>query len=381
MAPNSMGVWSADVPLSPGSTVAYYYWVELSQPYHDMGLAVKAFAHLDPRNRQLITDGLSETLEGLLESELSELIGVRSVFSVPAVNDEQSLWVGTLNLESDGPYQLDTTVAYRGGHTESINGQMFMVDQTPPTTDVALNLDAPGMNAGMYMREDGTYVATALMPGEASLTVSTAGATSNEADGAAGYIFQLARLDGAGNPGTWNPVVKSDLMPLDLEKLLTDPASVLPMTGGAPIEMLIRNSEGGALMGRYALRAVGVDTLLNVDSSRGPGVTVELVPAASDVAMVTSIQSDFDGNGMIEGLEMQYTSGDVVIFSNSLVELTVHIAERTVHPLASVAIEFQLPGGDWQPIGAFSADQLTGAMQGDEFSFSLPIPDIPRSAG
>ena len=130
-------------------------------------------------------------------------------------------------------------------------------------------------------------------------------------------------------------MVKSDLMPLDLEKLLTDPASVLPMTGGAPIEMLIRNSEGGALMGRYGLRAVGVDTLLNVDSSRGPGVVVELVPAASDVALVTSIQSDFDGNGMIEGLEMQYTSGDVVIFSNSMVELTVHIAERTVHPLAS----------------------------------------------
>ena len=87
MAPNSMGVWSVDVDLSPGSTVAYYYWVELSQPYHDLGLAVKAFAHLDPRNRQLITDGLSETLEGLLESELSELVGVRSVFTVPEVNE------------------------------------------------------------------------------------------------------------------------------------------------------------------------------------------------------------------------------------------------------------------------------------------------------
>ena len=200
MDDNGMGLWSTTVPLSPGSTVSYYYWVELSQPYHDSGLTVTAFAHLDPRNRQITTDGLSDAIEGLLESELTEFSSPRSVFSVPAVDELQSLWVATLNLD-DGPYQLDTTVTYRGGHTDSINGQMFTVDQTPPTTDVSLNLNAPGMNAGMYDRGDGTYVATALMSGEASLTVSTQGATSNEADGAAGYIFQFARLDGAGNPG------------------------------------------------------------------------------------------------------------------------------------------------------------------------------------
>ena len=113
----------------------------------------------------------------------------------------QSLWVATLNLESDGAYQLDTLVTYRGGHTDPINNQMFTVDRTPPTTDVALTPNAPGMNAGMYMRPDGTYVATALMPGEASLTVSTTGATSNEADGAAGYIFPVGSVGWRGQPG------------------------------------------------------------------------------------------------------------------------------------------------------------------------------------
>ncbi len=373
MTPNSMGVWSVDAALSPGSTVAYYYWVELAQPYHDSGLTIKAFAHLDPHNRQLITDGLSETLEGLLESDLSELKNVRSVFSVPAVDDLQSLWVAALDLDADGPYQLDTTVVYRGGHTDPINGQMFIVDRTPPTTDVALNPN----DAGVYMRDDGTYVATGPMPGAASITVSTKGASANEPDGAAGYIFQFAQLDGAGNPGTWNPVLKPDLLPLYLETLLIDPASVLPMTGGGPIEMLIRNSEGGALMGTYGLRAVGVDSLLNVDSSRGHGVVVNFVPPDADVAMVTAVQSDFDGNGAIEGLEMQYTSGDVAVFSDSMVELIVNMRQRTAHPLKSIVLEFQLPGGDWQPIGMFGADQLASTMRGDELSVALPVPDFP----
>ena len=359
MASDNMGGWSVDVALRPGDTVAYYYWVELSQPYHDTGLTVTAFAHLDPRNHQLITDGLSETIEGLLESELSELKNVRSVFSVPAVNNLQSLWVATLPLDTDGAYQLDTTVVYRGGHTDSVNGQMFTVDRTPPTADVALNPNAPGMNAGLYMHPDGSYVATGLMPGEASLTVSTVGATSNEPDGT-GYLFQLAKLDSAGNPGSWNPVVKPDLFPLDLAKLLTNPASVLPLTGGGPIEMLIRNSEGGALMGAYGLRAVGVDSLLNVDSSRGPGVVVNFVPPDADVALVTSVQSDFDGNGAIEGLEMQYTSGDVLIFSNSLANLTVYIKERTAHPLVSIVVEAHVDG-DWHELHKFEGDQVMGA--------------------
>ena len=56
---------------------------------------------------------------------------------------------------------------------------------------------------------------------------------------------------------------------------------------------------------------------------------VDIVPPDPDIALVTSVQSDFDGNGVIEDLEMQYTSGDVVVFSDSIVELTVYV--RTAH--------------------------------------------------
>ena len=381
MDPGDGGVWSADVALTPGSTVSYYYMITLSKPYiiDPMGgIAIAApFPFIDPRNRQVMTGGLMQAFDPLLSSELGAMDpGVRSVFSVPEVNQQQSLWVGTFDFadDPDGEYTLDVDVSYHGGHTDDITGKMFTVDRTAPTADVALDENAPGMNASMYMREDGTYVATGPMPGAASLTVSALPGATTET---AGYLYQLALLDSAGYPGTWNPVVTADLLPLNLEKLLNDPTSVLPLTGGGPIEMLIRNSQGGALIGTYGLRAVGIDSLLNMDSGRGHDVVVDLVPPDPDIALVTSVQSDFDGNGVIEGLEMQYTSGDVAVFSDSMVELTVYMRQRTDHPLASVAIELQIPGGGWQPIGMYGADQLVGVMQGDELSVTLPVPDIP----
>ena len=379
MARSSMGVWSADVALSPGANVSYYYMVELAKPYVDPigGIAIRKFPFIDPRNRQLNTSGLSQAIEGLLQSELVTLDpGIRSVFSVPGVDYQQSLWVGTVPLAADGAYQLDVNVSYRGGYQESIAGKMFYVDQTPPTTDVALNLGAPGHNAGLYMREDGTYVATGPMPGEASLTVSLAGATSNEPDGAY-YLYQLAKLDGAGYPGAWNPVIAADLLPLDLETLITRPGSVLPLTGGGPVDMLIRNSAGGGILGTYGLRAVGIDSLLNMDSGRGPGVVVDIVKPDPDIAEISYVSADFDGNGAIEGLEMQSAAGDIAVFSDSLVTLTVDIVERTPHPLASIALEFQIPGSGWQPIGMYGADQLAATMAGDQMMVTLPVPDFP----
>ena len=380
MTRDDMGVWSADVALSPGAHVSYYYMIELSKPYIDPmgGIAIPRLPFLDPRNRQVRTDGLSQTIENLTTLErggISE--GLRSVFKVPAVDHQQSLWVGTLPLAADGAYQLDVNVSYLGGHQENITGKTFYVDQTAPTADVGLSLDAPGSNAGLYMRDDGTYVATGPMPGEASLTVSIPGATSNEPDGA-GYMFQLALLDESGYPGAWNPVITADLLPLNLDKLLNNPASVLPLTLGSPIDMLIRNSAGGGLLGTYGLRAVGIDSLLNMDSGRGPGVVVDLVPPDPDVAMVSSVTADFDGNGAIAGLETQSTAGDVVVFSDSIVTLTVDVVERTDHPLVSIVIEVEMPGVGSQPVAMFSGDQLTTVMMGDQLPpVTLPVPDIP----
>ena len=298
------------------------------------------------------------------------------MFDVPEVNHKQSLWVAPLALDGDdGAYTLEVNVSYHGGYQEPPITAMFTVDRTPPTATVSLDPDAPGHNAGMYSPADGLYVATAPMPGAASLTVSISSTTSNEPDGAA-YLYQLAKLDVAGNPGTWNPVVAVDLLALDLAKLIADPGSVLPLTAGGPVDMLIRNSEGGALSpGTYGLRAVGIDSLLNMDSGTGRDLVLELVPPDPDILEVTSVHADFNGDGAIGADEMQSTAVDVVVFSDSLVTLMVDVIESTRHGVKSVAIEVEMPGVGSQQVAMFSGDQL--AALGSHFPVTLPVPDIP----
>ena len=366
------GVWSAAAALTPGK-VSYYYRITLAEPHQDMFInrPIQVFPIPDPRNLQMESGYVEQSIIALLEGGIDALAtldpGLRSTFTVPAVDDHsQSLWVGKLDFPADGMYQLDVAVEYSSGSTDALTGKMFTVDRTAPSADTAVHLDNPGENIGMYMRDaDGIYVATALPdPGKASLNVS---ATPIDDSDLETYLYQFARLDDAtGTPGTWNPMLTVDLQ-----------AQALDLTGGFPltlehhVQMLVRSESGSDLdYGMYGLRVVGIDNILNADSSRGPGVVLELVPPDPDVALVTSVQSDFDGNGAIEGLEMQSTSGDVVVFSDSVVDLTVYMSQRTAHPLKSIALEFQLPGGDWNPIGAFGPEQLAATMQGDELSVS-----------
>ena len=382
------GVWSAEAALTPGSKVSYYYRVTLAQPYQDMFInkPIRVFPIPDPRNLQVeIGYAALQAYVTFLNEGIDSLDtldpGMRSTFTVPAVDDDsQSLWVGKLDFPADGMYQLDVSVEYSSGSTDELTGKMFTVDRTAPTADTMVHLDTPGENIGMYLRDkDGVYVATALPdPGGASLNVT---ATPIDDSDLEAYLYQFARLDDTtGTPGTWNPMLTVDLQAPDLMKLFSSPASVVPLTSRPPhhVQMLVRSGTGNDLdYGTYGLRVVGIDNILNADSSSGPGVVLNLVPPDPDVALVTSVQSDFDGNGTIEGLEMQRTSGDVVVFSDSMVELTVSMRHRTEHPLTSVVIEFQLPGGDWQTIGMFGADQLVGVMQGHELPVTLPVPDFP----
>ena len=379
MVRGDMGVWSADAVLTPGSTVSYYYMIELAAPYHDPmgGFTIAKFPLVDPRNRQVKTTGLLAALDSIASSEfgLDTFSGVRSVFTVPEVSESQSLWVGRLDFAADGAYSLDVAVQYESGATDELTDKMFTVDRTPPTADVTLTPDAPGENAGMYLRDDGIYIATAL-PVEGAASLNLAAIPIDDSDLAA-YMYELARLDAAGNPGAWNPAITADLLPLDLVTLLTNPGSILPLTYGPPhqIQMLIRNSEGGQLMGRYGLRAVGIDSLLNMDSARMPGVVVDIVPPDPDRTMISSVQADFDGNGVIEDFEMQSTAGDVVVFSDSMATLTVDVIERTMHPL-TIAVEFQMPGGDWETIAMMDAAMLASTMAGDQLMVNWAVPDL-----
>ena len=387
------GVWSAEAALTPGSTVSYYYRVELAQPYHDPlnQITITAFPIPDPRNLQMASmPNLLATIEALLDSDLNPLAtmdpGSRSVFRVPAVDDDsQSLWVGKLNVPADGMYQLDVAVQYGSGSTDELTGKMFTVDTTAPTADTMVHLDTPGENIGMYHREDGAYVATALPdPGKASLNVS---ATPIDDSDLEAYLYQLARLDDAGNPGTWNPMLTMDLQGLDIVKLLTHAASALPLTSRPPhhVQMLVRSETGNDLdYGTYGLRAVGFDNILNADSSRAAGVVLELVPPDPDSAMISLVQADYDGNGTTDGpYESQPTTGDVTIFSDVVATLTVDITERSDHPL-TIELEYQIAGGAWHSIGTLTQADLANAMEGDQLTVNWHVGDyaeLPALAG
>ena len=221
--------------------------LRLPKPYQDRFLnkPIQVFPMPDPRNLQMAGGNTTfMSLITLLNEGIDSLDtldpGLRSTFTVPAAHyGSQSLWVGRLDLPADGMYQLDVAVSYSGGSADALTGKMFTVDTTAPTADTMVHLDTPGENIGMYLRDaDGTYVATALPnPGKASLNVS---ATPIDDSDLETYLYQFARLDAAGAPGTWNPMLTMDLQALDL-------TSLLPLTTGHHVQMLVRSATGADL--------------------------------------------------------------------------------------------------------------------------------------
>ncbi|MYE87899.1 hypothetical protein F4X33_02740 [Candidatus Poribacteria bacterium] len=377
------GVWEGVADLTPGS-VSYYYRVTLAQPYQDRFLnkPIQVFPMPDPRNLQMAGgDTTFMSLITLLNEGIDSLDtldpGLRSTFTVPAAHyGSQSLWVGRLDLPADGMYQLDVAVSYSGGSADALTGKMFTVDRTAPTADTTVHLDNPGENIGMYLRDaDGTYVATALPnPGKASLNVSAVPIDDSDLET---YLYQFARLDAAGAPGTWNPMLTMDLQALDL-------TSLLPLTTGHHVQMLIRSATGADLdHGTYGLRVVGIDNILNADSTRTPGVTLDLVPPDPDSAMISLVQADYDGNGTTDGPYETQSSDGAIIFSDSVVTLTVDITERSDHPL-TIELAYQIAGGDWHPIGTISQADLANAMEGDQLTVNWNVGDyaeLPNLTG
>ena len=377
------GVWSAEADLTPGYPVSYYYRITLAEPYQDMFInrPIQVLPIPDPRSLQMTDANVLQSIMALLEGGVDVLDvldpGLRSTFTVPAVDDDsQSLWVGKLGFPADGMYQLDVAVAYSSGSTDALTGKMFAVDTTAPTADTTVHLDHPGENIGMYLRgADGTYVATALPnPGAASLNVSAVPIDDSDLEA---YLYQFARLDDAtGTPGTWNPMLTTDLQTLDL-------TGGLPLTTGHHVQMLVRSATGSDLdYGTYGLRVVGIDNILNADSTRGPGVVLDLVPPDPDSAMVSLVQADYDGDGTMDGPYETQAADGATIFSDSMVTLMVEITERTDHPL-TIEVEYQVAGGDWHSIGTLTAE-ATNAMVGDQLPVNWHVADyaaLPNTTG
>ena len=330
-------VWESPATLTAGSRVYYHYQVTLAQPYQlDDGTEVSSWPMPDPRNLQVENRGIVETLLAPDVPELKEIVTttdlkLRSVFDVPAPGANESLWVATFDFPAgaDGEYSVDTTVQYEGGLVRSIPNQMFTLDRTPPTAGITA---AIGASAGLYERDDGSLV-TAAHTDEGTLTLTTMPmAASSES---AAYLYQVIQLDAEGNPGShvWNPI--------------TVTGEMLPLTYMEPHQVQIPIGDSG----HYGIRAVGVDSILNIGSNTMPRM-LDIVSPDPDVATLTLVHADYNGDGTTDGpFEMEQSADGVTIFSDrSTVNLTFAMA-ATNHPLKSIAVDFQINGeGDWKSI-------------------------------
>ena len=141
-----------------------------------------------------------------------------------------------------------------GGLVRNIPNQMFTLDRTPPTADITV---AIGESAGLYEGPDGYVTAAHTDEGTLNLTaMRMAAPLESEA-----YLYQIIQLDDAGNPGNqvWNPIVAAGEM--------------LPLTYMEPHQVQMSIGD----VGSYGIRAVGIDSILNISSNTMPR-RLDIVP-------------------------------------------------------------------------------------------------------
>ena len=369
-------------------------------------------------------------------SKLIEDIGVNldpmldSVFTVPVLDGSQSLWIGKYDfgMLPDGEYTLSASVYDASGNPipdTQLPGKRFMVDRTAPMANVMIEHD-PNV-VGIYQREDGSHVATVLPTGEGSATLTIKAMPAGPQNGLVGYLYQMMPVNGNlwgplvvtngdVNPGlardmlsdllTGVPLVAGIQVPDMIQDAILDDLSTgfdlldeIPITLSAPhqLDLLLRAPtppELAALAGttgllpinigrdmttlqlnNYRIRAVGIDNLINISSHTVP-VMLDVVSPDADMAMISYIViGDCNGDGDTDDVGESGPADGSSVYSNLHdVMLTVKIAERTMHPLTSIRVEYSMDAGaTWTMIETHDMAALTGKMKGDTFDVAWNI--------
>ena len=390
-----------------------------------------------PPTLENIRPGFALALAILPEaSKLIEDIGVNldpmldSVFTVPVLDGSQSLWIGKYDfgMLPDGEYTLSASVYDASGNPipdTQLPGKRFMVDRTAPMANVMIEHD-PNV-VGIYQREDGSHVATVLPTGEGSATLTIKAMPAGPQNGLVGYLYQMMPVNGNlwgplvvtngdVNPGlardmlsdllTGVPLVAGIQVPDMIQDAILDDLSTgfdlldeIPITLSAPhqLDLLLRAPtppELAALAGttgllpinigrdmttlqlnNYRIRAVGIDNLINISSHTVP-VMLDVVSPDADMAMISYIViGDCNGDGDTDDVGESGPADGSSVYSNLHdVMLTVKIAERTMHPLTSIRVEYSMDAGaTWTMIETHDMAALTGKMKGDTFDVAWNI--------
>ena len=143
-----------------------------------------------------------------------------SVFSVPKVDPEsESLWFASFDNIDDRRYSVGAVVYDKDGNPLDQMWSDVTVDTKAPEAGVEISA---GNNTVVYKNDDDVYVATALEPGAANLTVTGMpgpGASNYVAEGYGYLIYQIIGLNPDGTPYLGEPSLQrpNTWMPLTPE--------------------------------------------------------------------------------------------------------------------------------------------------------------------
>lgn len=455
---NEKRVWDAQVDIEPGKIYYYYYVVELAYPVQiqlgdDAGsIELMQYAMPDPRNLQLQDRGLVEALftpelqaaiapllnpviagimsgqpatvddvaAGLTPESLFEILGaiinaaaplvgqiaqtmdpqMISVFTVPLVNDAQSLWHASIDLSgfADGMHTIDANAFDSAGiqiDNRPVFGKTFMLDRAAPVYSVSA---VAGQNSSMYMRDDDVLVSTGLPPvGEGSPMATLqlmASANGDVSDVAEGFYQIIRHSDDPAQQGseTWVNLLSSDMAPIfqgltldDLTEFMTMFPNLLSLNapainGGVPaqMEMLIRGANGdpALIVGEYGLRVVARDTVFNMSTDTAP-IRLNIAPPDPDTASIVRISlGDCNGDGDTDDRYEAGAPADMILFSDTPnVTLTAEITKQD-HPITSIRFQYRMGEGEWQDIGTLEGEMVVDAVVGSQHDVAWNIDNL-----
>ena len=148
---------------------------------------------------------------------------------------------------------------------------------------------------------------------------------------------------------------------------------------GYTMTMPIQGEGMPLAIGDYGIRALGIDTLFNINAS-APHARLRIVAPEYDKASVTfAVIDDCNMDGDMDDLFESGPIGDVTIFGNTTenVMLTVTVDKRTAHP-ATVSVQYMDAAGTWQEIGELN---LAGTEMGSTLTIPWNVADFDALIG
>ncbi|MDE0397453.1 MAG: Ig-like domain-containing protein [Candidatus Poribacteria bacterium] len=163
-----------------------------------------------------------------------------------------------------------------------------------------------------------------------------------------------------------------------IDKLLPVSFEFVPGEGYA-MTMPIQGDGMPLAIGDYGVRALGIDTLFNINAN-APHARLRIVAPDYDKASVTAaVIGDCNMDGDMDDLFESGPIGDVTIFGNTTedVMLTVTVDHRSAHP-ATVMVQYMDAAGAWQNIGELD---LAGTEMGSTLTIPWNVADFDALIG